>query len=188
MIWRFSHRADPIARPLADRHYTRQKIGATQFVPPGRCLVLRTPEGDALWVTSWPFGIYVRHAWPGAWICSLFRNESPRLSSEMIREAVAITRGVYGEPPDLGFVSFVDACKVRHKRDPGRCFLRAGFRRVGETKGGLLVFQMLPEAMPEPIPPRAVMEAMLGTELRSGCGELLQMSPSEPLDFDSESA
>ncbi len=24
-------------------------------------------------------------------------------------------------------VSFVDATKVRHKRDPGRCFLRAGF-------------------------------------------------------------
>jgi len=47
-------------------------------------------------------------------------------------------------------VTFVNAGKVKHKRDPGRCYLRAGFKRVGETKGGLLAFQMLPAEMPEP--------------------------------------
>ena len=40
MNWRLSHRADPEARVLADRHYNRQKPGTPQFVPPGRCLVL----------------------------------------------------------------------------------------------------------------------------------------------------
>lgn len=49
MRWLVSHRADPLARALADRHYNRQKVGATQFVPPGRCLVLRTAACDALW-------------------------------------------------------------------------------------------------------------------------------------------
>jgi hypothetical protein len=62
-------------------------------------MVLRH-DSDALWVTSWPFAEYVRHAWPGAWINSLFRNESNRLSSELIREAVAITRGRYQTVPD----------------------------------------------------------------------------------------
>jgi len=42
-----------LARPLADRHYNRQKIGAPQFVPPGRCVVLLTEQATALWVTSW---------------------------------------------------------------------------------------------------------------------------------------
>jgi hypothetical protein len=51
MIWRLSHRADPFARLIADRHYNRQKIGTPQFVPPGRCMVLtaETEGGKALW-------------------------------------------------------------------------------------------------------------------------------------------
>lgn len=149
-LWQLSDRADPLTRPLADRHYNRQSIGSKQFVPPGRCLVLRTPEADAFWITSYPFAEYVRHAWAGAWVCSAFRNESSHLSSEMIREAVAITQTVW-ETPDLGMITFVDAGKVRRKRDPGRCFLHAGFKLVGKTKGGLLAFQMLPNEMPEPM-------------------------------------
>jgi hypothetical protein len=46
-------------------------------------------------------------------------------------------------------VTFVNASKVRHKRDPGRCYRHAGFKLVGETKGGLLAWQLLPEDMPE---------------------------------------
>jgi hypothetical protein len=106
-----------------------------------------------LWVTSWPFAEYVKHAWPGAWVCSLFRNESPHLSSELIIEAVAATRFVMGEPPVLGFVSFVDDSKTRHKRDPGRCYRKAGWTPVGKTKGGLFVLQLLPGDMPEPQEP-----------------------------------
>lgn len=150
MRWRLSHRADPSALALADRHYNRQKIGAPQFVPPGRCVVLLTEPCDALWITSWPFAEYVRHDWPGAWINSCFRNEAPDryLSSELILEAIAATRAVW-EPPPLGMVTFVDADKTRRKRDPGRCYRRAGFDHVGFTKGGLWAFQMLPDAMPD---------------------------------------
>jgi hypothetical protein len=49
VIWRLSWKADPRAREIADRHYNRQKVGAAQFVPPGRSLVLFTP--GAFWVT-----------------------------------------------------------------------------------------------------------------------------------------
>jgi hypothetical protein len=62
--WHVSDRADPSGAKLADRHYNRQKVGAKQFVPPGRCIVLVIPH-VALWVTSWPFAEYVKHAWGG---------------------------------------------------------------------------------------------------------------------------
>lgn len=147
MRWGRSHRADARALPLADRHYNRQKIGSPQFVPPGRCVVLLTEESDALWVTSWPFSEYVKHTWAGAWVNSLFRNESTHLSSELIREAIAATRCIW-EPPELGLITFVDAGKVR-STNPGYCYLQAGFRRVGETRGGLVALQILPDEMPE---------------------------------------
>lgn len=151
MRWRLSHRFDARALPLADAHYNRRKIGSPQFVPPGRCLVLLAGEPpDALWVTSWPFAQYVRHAWPGAWVNSLFRNQGAALSSDLIREAVAATLAAWGEPPELGMVTFVDSSKTRRKRDPGRCYRRAGFHHVGFTAGGLWVLQMLPSEMPEP--------------------------------------
>lgn len=151
MIWQRSTRADPRARPLADRHYNRQKVGATQFVPPGSCIVLLTPEAGALWVTSWPKPEYTKHAWAGAWMNSLFRNERPdlHLASDLIREAVAITRDIYGEPPAQGMVTFVDEAKVRPKRNPGYCYLQAGFKIVGRTKEeNLLALQLAPEDMP----------------------------------------
>lgn len=153
MNWLRSHRFDGEALPLADRHYNRQKPGTPQFVPPGRCLVFLTPAADALWVTSWPFAEFTKHAWAGAWVNSCFRNESAHLSSDLIREAIAATRAIWPEVPPLGIVTFVDATKIALKPDRGvgRCYLKAGFSRVGYTEGGLVVFQMLPAAMPTPI-------------------------------------
>jgi len=151
--WRLSWRADPTARALADRHYNRQSIGADQFVPPGRCVVLVIPK-VAFWVTSWPFAEYVKHAWAGAWVCSAFRNERPDLhvSSSLIHEALAATR-FYWDPPPLGMITFVDRDKTRRKRDPGRCYRKAGFREVGQTAGGLVALQLLPQEMPSACAP-----------------------------------
>jgi hypothetical protein len=151
---------------LADRHYNRQSIGSPQYVPPGRCKCFVTTDGHAVWVTSWPIAEHVRHAWAGAWVNTLFRNEGAALSSDLIREAVAVTRWYWPDPPALGIVSFVDAAKVRRKRDPGRCYRRAGFAHVGFTRGGLYAFQLLPEAMPERMMP-------LGAQLSLGGGVLI---------------
>lgn len=114
-------------------------------------MVLRHGD-DALWVTSWPFAEFVKHDWPGAWMNSLFRNESDRLTSELIVEAVSHTRAFFRTMPALGMVTFVDPDKVKPKRTPGYCYLMAGFTHVGFTKAGLWVYQMLPEAMPAPMP------------------------------------
>lgn len=155
-MWSHSTRGNPEARAIADRHYNRQKIGATQFMPPGRCMVLlaQTETGQALWGTSWPFAQYVKHDWAGAWMCSIFRNEGAGLSSKLIRQAVAATRAYYGDPPELGMITFVDPRHVRDKNDPGHCFIIAGFRPVGITKDqNLVALQLLPERMPEPMEP-----------------------------------
>ena len=153
IVWRRAHRFDQECLPLADRHYSRQKPGTPQFVPPGRCIVLKSGNPvSAVWVSSWPLAEYTKHEWAGAWICSMFRNEGPELSSELIQQAMAATRHEWGDPPEQGFVTFVKASAVR-STNPGYCFKRAGFRRVGKTKTrSLLAFQLLPEKMPPPSP------------------------------------
>ena len=77
------------------------------------------------------------------------------MASEMIREAVAATRAHFGEPPELGMITFIDRRKVRPTmvhgaKTWGRTYELAGFRPVGETKGGLLALQLLPADMPPP--------------------------------------
>ena len=167
MIWTRSHRADPNARQLADRHYNRQKPGTPQFVPPGRCLVLfaETETGKAFWITSWPFAEYVKHEWAGAWVCSAFRNEGAGLSSDLIRQALAATVYHFGSAPDLGMVTFVDAKKVRRKRDFGRCYIKAGFEPCGHTKGGLIALRMGASAMPKPVEPLPMLPGPLFGEV-----------------------
>lgn len=180
MRWRESWRADPAGRRIADGHYNRQKVGAEQFVPPGRCVVLVIPE-VALWITSWPYPEYVKHAWPSAWVCSAFRNERPEVrSSELVTEGLAGTCW-YWTPPSWGMITFVDPEKTRHKRDPGRCFRKAGFHVSGKapahgtyrpvcicdgkpetTDGGLVALHLAVSAMPEPLQPLGAQSSLFG--------------------------
>jgi hypothetical protein len=163
--WHLSNRADPRAVRVADRHYSRQQPGTRQFVAPSSPLVLLTAEADALWVTQVQLAEFTDHAWPGAWVCSWFRNESPHRSSELIREAVAASRWFFGEPPAHGMVTFVDERKVAPKEVPGWCFRRAGFRsaRPRRTRErSLLVLQLRPRRMP---PAEAPGGAVLGLAL-----------------------
>jgi hypothetical protein len=152
--WHLSDRADPPANAVAKRHYNCQSPESDQWVKPGACLCFRTAEYGAIWSSSWPVAQYVKHAWAGAWENSTFRNERQDLylSSDLIREGVAATLAVWPTPPTLGMVTMIDLSKTRRKRDPGRCYRKAGFVPAGYTKGGLLVLQLLPDAMPAPDP------------------------------------
>ena len=166
--WCISHRADPAAARLADRHYNRQKIGSPQFAPTGSCVVFLTECGRAFWITSAPLAEWVKHDWAGAWICSAFRSEGAGKASELIRQAIAATKAHYGEPPAVGMVTFINRDRVRPTMVRGRevwgwTFLKAGFVYAGETKGGLLALQILPEAMPPPCPAKP--RTMHGTPL-----------------------
>lgn len=122
--------------------------------------MLLTPCQRAFWVTSFPFAEYVKHAWAGAWVCSAFRSEGAGLASDLIRSAVAATRFHFGDPPDLGMITFIDRKKVKPSKRRGQSvwgltYEKAGFRHVGFTKGGLMAWQLLPLDMPpakEPLP------------------------------------
>jgi hypothetical protein len=167
-----SHRAAAEALGLADRHYNRQKPGTPQFAPTGSCVVFISDCGRAFWITSAPLAEWAKHAWPGAWVCSAFRNEGAGLASELIREAVAATLAHYGDPPALGMVTFIDRAKVKptmvHRKPVwGWTYRKAGFVEVGETKGGLLALQLLPENMPpaEPAKQRPVWSLPLFKEV-----------------------
>src|SRR6185369_1554014 len=120
------------------------------------------------WVTSFPKAERVKHAWAGAWMCSAFRSEGAGIASELIRQAVAATRAFYGEPPALGMVTFIDRDEVkptmvRGVKVWGWTYRKAGFVEVGETQGGLLALQLLPEAMPGAVP--ALPRSMHGAPL-----------------------
>jgi hypothetical protein len=153
MHWHLSYRADPLVKPLADRHYNRQNPDSYQFAPPGKCVVLRTANNDAFWITLAPFAQYVRHQWAGAWTCTAFRNEGSVLSSVLIKQAVAATLFLLGSaPPDLGFITFVNPAKI-NSSNPGCCFKKAGWKFAGFTQSRLYALQLLPAAFPSPSPP-----------------------------------
>lgn len=160
MVWQISHRFDPDAASLADRHYSRQKVGSPQFVPPGRCAVFLSKCKRAYWVTSWQYPEYVKHAWKEAWVCSAFRSEGAGKASDLILQAISATMWHFqnDEVPELGMITFVDRDKVkptfvRGAREWGFSFKKAGFVEEGETKSGLLVLRLKKEMFPTPVQP-----------------------------------
>lgn len=124
------------ARALADRHYSRQTVGAHDFMPPGRTLVLLTVCGRAVWGC-------VENLDPAGglrWRCTIFRNEGAGLSSMLIAEATQETmRAWQGHLPNTRLSTEVDPLRTRHKRDPGRCFRRAGWTVRGLRRSLLIL-------------------------------------------------
>jgi hypothetical protein len=141
VLWRRVTRCDPAARALADRHYSRQTIGAAGFLPPGTTLTLLSRDGKAVW------GVCenLDPAGNRRWRVTIFRNESEVLSSVLVREATVLTfdhwRSHYGDLPPVPLTTEVDPGRTRRKRDPGRCFLRSGLWRVAGERRGLVVLE-----------------------------------------------
>src|SRR5579872_6895540 len=77
---------------LADAHYSRQKFGSPQFMPPGKTIVIRDNEG--LIVFGWLWQAYRDDNQEG-FNCCIFRNEGPRKSSAVIRECEAIAIDIW---------------------------------------------------------------------------------------------
>ena len=70
----------------------------------------------------------------------MFRNEGSvsGIASELIIAADKIAEARW---PHERHYTYVDPTRVRHKRDPGRCFIKAGYQRCGETKSGKLILE-----------------------------------------------
>jgi hypothetical protein len=131
VVWTVRHRFDKAAAALADRHYSRERVGSPQVGGPGFVLVLVTPCERAVWISK-------RHSpeassaratadgFPDAYRCAIFRNEGAGLASALILEAMALTVRLWGDPGTAGWVTYVKPSAVASE-NPGYCFKRAGW-------------------------------------------------------------
>ena len=138
---------DPRAVALHKRHYSRRNLVSGQrrsgFVGIGERMVLLTVTCDALFVWRRMAGadeIYERFHWQRGVLCTVFRNESPIRSSDLIKEAMDLA---WQRWPGERLVTFVDGGKIR-STNPGACFKYAGWRRCGMSKGGLVILEVYP--------------------------------------------
>lgn len=115
--WQQIDHTDPRALVMADRHYSRKSPGTPEFIAAGHKVVLMHFASDgtpaALWASHRPAPCanLERPRFDGldVWDCSVFRIEQKTvLASDLIKEAVAITRGVWPELPSDGFYTTID--------------------------------------------------------------------------------
>lgn len=150
--WLSVRDGDDRARALQRRHYSHLKYVARhhpngraiahpnqrRFVGSGEHVVLLTLTCDA--VFSWRLQRF-RHDQETGIECTLFRNEGPVLSSDLIREADAIA---WQRWPGERLFTFVDPAEIRSS-NPGFCFLMAGWTRLKRrTQGGLVILERTP--------------------------------------------
>ncbi len=122
---------DQECRLLADRHYSRRTPGARQFCYSGKKLVLRNAEATVLFVWMFPDPQYRMDDQTG-YNCAIFRNESLRLSSEIILEAEGMATEKWGP---ARMYTYIDPTKIK-SRNPGYCFKMAGWHFLRLTQSG----------------------------------------------------
>lgn len=118
---------------LADRHYSRRTIGARQFMYSGRKIVIRDTEGLVLFGWLWPDADKRMDGQTG-YNCSIFRNEGPRRSSDVILECERIAFERWG-PNRL--YTYVKPSAIKSV-NPGYCFKMAGWKFIRTSKDGKL--------------------------------------------------
>ena len=128
---------DPMVRAMFDRHYSRYVYADVRrpklFMGPGEKIVLRTPGCDAIF--GWRK--FIDRSGQRGVNCAIFRNESKMLSSWLILEAETWKEERW---PGERMYTYVDPERVR-SRNPGYCFIMAGWRRCGVTASGKLILE-----------------------------------------------
>jgi hypothetical protein len=135
--WYITKDGDKSCLALYRRHYSSEKAGRKhhRFVGPGARIVLRTGTCDAMFV--WRKYLDDTQPKQHGVECAVFRNEGAILSSELIRQADAIADFCW--PAERHYTK-VDQGKIR-RGNPGYCFIAAGWRRCGMSKGGLIILE-----------------------------------------------
>jgi hypothetical protein len=140
---------DPRAFALMKRHYSFQPYvdGRRQngnyrnrylFIGPGEKMVLITSDCKALF--AWRK--FIDKSGQRGVNCAVFRNESDILSSVLILEAEQLA---WDRWPDSKLYTYVNAKKIKSS-NPGYCFQKAGWKKVGKTKcRGLIILEKLPQ-------------------------------------------
>lgn len=136
-LWWITRDGDKSCLALYERHYSAYTYAdgreRRQMLGPGQTILLRTRNADA--VFGWRK--FIDDSGQLGVNCAVFRNEGPTLSSLLVRQADAIADHVW---PGERHYTYVRPSAVRSS-NPGYCFLAAGWRRCGHTKGGLLILE-----------------------------------------------
>jgi len=128
------------ARLLYNRHYSARRYRdgrkPLKLMGPGQYLLLTDP--------SWTCLIGFRRSGRAIAGCrgiylAVFRNESSRKASQILRQACQMAFARWPHESDI--FTFVNPRKIK-SAVPGYCFLRAGFRKTGTTKNGLLILTL----------------------------------------------
>ena len=125
---------------LYRRHYSSKKNHRPkqrQFVGPGEKLVLLGFLCQALF--CWRKSRFRKDGQVGV-NCSVFRNESKYLSSEMIRDAMS---WAWQKWPGERLFTMVNPKEVRSV-NPGYCFKKAGWKVCGLSKKLLIILEVYP--------------------------------------------
>ena len=144
-VWWLTKDGDLACLQLYNRHYSayQYKDGRERklFVGPGEKVVLRTINGDAMFV----WRKFIDKSGQQGINCAVFRNESAHQSSELIRQADQIADCLW---PDSRHYTFVRAEAIS-STNPGYCFIKAGWRKLKHKTGsGLLIFERQPLQLP----------------------------------------
>ena len=146
-LWWLTRDGDDYARELFEKHYSRIRYAdgrkSKKIVGPGEYILLRTWEADAIfaWRRFVDDCIDPRTGERQRGVnCAIFRNESRHQSSALVRQADAIAD--YAWPGERHY-TYVNAEKIKSV-NPGFCFISAGWRRCGKTKGGLIILEKDP--------------------------------------------
>ncbi len=119
---------DASGRAIFHRHYSHKRYADGRkpklFVGPGAKMVL-----------LWRKFISSGNAQAGV-NCAVFRNEGAGLSSQLIRDADALAWKRWPDEPR--HYTYVNPRRVE-SRNPGFCFLAAGWRKCGVTKWNKLL-------------------------------------------------
>jgi len=139
-VWWLTKDGDATCLQLFERHYSayHYRDGRIRklFAGPGQKIVLRTMAGDAMFV----WRKFIDASGQRGINCSVFRNESQWQSSELIRQADRVADFAW---PGERHYTYVRAEAIR-SANPGFCYLKAGWRRCGFTKGGLIILERSP--------------------------------------------
>ena len=132
--WCLVKDGDSRARQLHQRHYSKYKYvdgrESKLFVGPGGKFVMITGDNAALFV----WRKFINDAGQTGINCAVFRNEGTERSSSLIEEADRIAWAKW--PTEPRHYTYVNGARIRSS-NPGYCFLAAGWKRAGKSKGGL---------------------------------------------------
>lgn len=138
--WYAVRDGDPRGLSLYRRHYSAKlyRDGRERrrrlYAGPGEKLVLLTPRADALFI--WRVERFRRDRQQGV-NCAVFRNESPWRASDLVREACVLA---WTRWPGARLFTLVNP-RLIASAVPGYCFRRAGWKRCGMSRRGLLIFE-----------------------------------------------